>query len=287
VQARSGLLFLALLAAPAPEGWLPDLESGMKAAEKSGRPILVVTAWANDQCDDCKAWRDRVQKDVGFREAAARFERVEWLYGSLSGKVIPWTRRNGGTSDNPTLQVFVADPEGKVIARAPDADALEAKPLVEFLRVQFDAWERTHVGSKIPFEPAEVEGTGEGAARTVACRALDDARTEKRPAAVYVWRKGTDDGDAKAKAEVAACRKFARESLRGADAVKAAEGWTLLFLDLSEPDQALLAKSLGAEAAPQVILLVPGEEKPLLLDRAISGGGLAHHFRKHAPAKGR
>lgn len=43
-------LALALPWAPAqaapPEGWHPNLEAGLEAAEKSGRPLLVITAWA-------------------------------------------------------------------------------------------------------------------------------------------------------------------------------------------------------------------------------------------------
>ena len=40
--------FALLLAAPAlaaPDGWLTKLEDGQKAAKRSGKPILVVTAW--------------------------------------------------------------------------------------------------------------------------------------------------------------------------------------------------------------------------------------------------
>ena len=40
--------FTLLFAAPmlaAPEGWLGKFEEGQKAARRSGKPILVVTAW--------------------------------------------------------------------------------------------------------------------------------------------------------------------------------------------------------------------------------------------------
>ncbi len=42
------LLALAWLAAPAaaaPEGWHTSMKDGLEAAKKSGRPLLVVTAW--------------------------------------------------------------------------------------------------------------------------------------------------------------------------------------------------------------------------------------------------
>ena len=37
----------APLAAAAPEGWHGSLEKGLDAARRSGKPLLVVTAWGN------------------------------------------------------------------------------------------------------------------------------------------------------------------------------------------------------------------------------------------------
>ncbi len=222
-----------------------------------------------------------------MRSAAARFERVEWLYGTLSGKVIPWTKARGGTGDDPSVQAFVVDHEGKLVERASDAVAHQAREFAAFLLRQADAWDRTHARTRVPFLPPEITAEGEGEARRVACRALVDAAAEKVPAAVYVWRKETPGDDAKAKAEASASRRFAKESLGSAEAEKAAAGWVLVALDRSDPDQARLAKSLGVEAAPAVVLLVPGEAKPILLEKGISGGGLALHFRRHAPVKGK
>ncbi|MHC4913390.1 MAG: hypothetical protein ACYTE5_10415 [Planctomycetota bacterium] len=43
----------ALLAAggalAAPEGWHKSLEDGTKAAKRSGKPILVITTWRDEQ----------------------------------------------------------------------------------------------------------------------------------------------------------------------------------------------------------------------------------------------
>lgn len=44
----AALVALGLLATPAPaapEGWHTTLEAGVAAAEKSGKPILLITAW--------------------------------------------------------------------------------------------------------------------------------------------------------------------------------------------------------------------------------------------------
>jgi hypothetical protein len=287
VHTRAAALILGLLLAPAPEGWHGDLDAGLKAAKESGKPVLVVTLWGNDQCLVSMGWREKVQRNATVRSLAARFERVEWLYGTLSGKVIPWTRSRGGTSDDPKVQAFVVEHDGKLVARCPDADVMEPRALSIFLQREAEAWDRTHARTKVPFLPPEIATEGEGATRKVTCRALLDAKAEKVPAAVYVWKKALPTDDAKGKAESEACRRFDRESLGSAEAAKAAEGWTLVLLDRADADQALLAKSLGVEVAPAVVLVVPGEPKPVVLDRGIGGGGLAVHFRKYAPAKGR
>lgn len=39
----------ALPALASPEGWHRTLDDGLKAAKKSGKPVLMVTAWSNEQ----------------------------------------------------------------------------------------------------------------------------------------------------------------------------------------------------------------------------------------------
>ena len=41
------LLSSGVLAAP--EGWHSKLEDGLKAAKKSGKPVLVITTWTDGQ----------------------------------------------------------------------------------------------------------------------------------------------------------------------------------------------------------------------------------------------
>ena len=40
---------LPLAALAAPEGWHRTLDDGLKAAKRSGKPVLVATAWNNEQ----------------------------------------------------------------------------------------------------------------------------------------------------------------------------------------------------------------------------------------------
>ncbi len=37
-----------------------------------------------------------------MKAVLSRFESVEWFYDGLNGKIIPWTKENGGTSDDPS-----------------------------------------------------------------------------------------------------------------------------------------------------------------------------------------
>ena len=214
----------------------------------------------------------------------SRFETVEWLYDGLNGKIIPWTKQNGGTSDDPSVLTFAVGHDGKVIEKCADAEAHQPKAFAAWLRARADAWEKIHPRTKVPFEPAVLAVSGEGAARTVSCAAMDEAKAAKRPVALYIGREERSGDEAKAKAEIAACRKFEKEALGADEPAKAAAGWLLLRLDRADADQALLAKSLGVETAPAVVLLAPGAEKPVVLDRQATGGSLAYQLKKLAPA---
>ncbi len=48
---RTTLLTLALagVAFAAPEGWHKSMKDGLAAAKKSGKPVLVVTLWTDQQ----------------------------------------------------------------------------------------------------------------------------------------------------------------------------------------------------------------------------------------------
>jgi len=41
----AALVTLATLALSAPEGWHTSMKDGLEASSKSGKPLLVVTAW--------------------------------------------------------------------------------------------------------------------------------------------------------------------------------------------------------------------------------------------------
>jgi len=47
--AAFGAIALLASAAAAPEGWHEKLEDGLKAAKRSGRPVLVITTWTDQQ----------------------------------------------------------------------------------------------------------------------------------------------------------------------------------------------------------------------------------------------
>jgi hypothetical protein len=210
---------------------------------------------------------------------------VEWLYDGLNGKVIPWTKEHGGTSDDPAVQVFVVVAGGSRVTRAPRDSAYTPGTFAKWLKEEADAFEKTHPATRIPFVAAEVTVRTEGATKIWSCTATDDARTGKRPVFLYVGRGDLDAADKAEKVQAAASRKLEKGLLDSETVAKALDGWTLVKLDVADPDQLGYAKSLGVEKAPALVLIVPGEEKPQILDVSITPDSLAFKLKKLAPKK--
>lgn len=222
-----------------------------------------------------------MQTDAEVLKQVARYEAVEWLYDGLNGKIIPWTKENGGTSDDPSILAFVVGPDGKVAAKCPGNEAYQPKAFRDWLKTQGDAWEREHPSTKVPFARAEAAMAGEGTDRKAVCAALEEAVAAKRPVLLYFGRDSAEAGDRKAQVEAAACRKFEKETLSSTRAAEAAEGWVLLRFDLAGEAVRALALRHGVERGPVLVALVPGEEEPLLFEASTSGGSLAYALKKH------
>ncbi len=251
-----------------------SLEDGLKAAKKSGKPLLVITMWRNGVCSGCDSWQDRVPRDPDVAKQLRRFEQAEWLYDGLGGKVIAWTREHGGTSDDPSVQAFVVTPSTGSVARAPRDTAYVPAEFAKWLTLQADAFEREQSETKVSFEPADVVNGR--------CRELEAARSSGKPTLLYVLRTDRADSDKAAKAQAAACRKFEKSALDSDVAQKASEGWVRLKLDLADAAQAAVAKSLGVDKAPTLLAFVPGEDKPQDLGSAPDGAALAFKLKKLA-----
>ncbi len=262
-----------------------NLEDGLKAAKKSGKPLLVVTIWKEGVCNSCDTWRGRVPKDADVARQLSRFERVEWLYDGLNGKVIPWTKEHGGTSEDPAVQVFVVGLGGREVTRAPRDSAFAPEAFAKWLKDEADTFGKAHPVTRIPFVAAQVTKTQGGTTPTWSCAAIDDARSSKIPVLVYVGRGEPDASDKAAKAQAAASRKLEKGLLDSETAAKALDGWTLVKLDVADADHLAYAKSLGVEKAPALLLIVPGEEKPQVVDPSITADSLAFKLKKLAPKK--
>jgi hypothetical protein len=213
--------------------------------------------------------------------ALRRFELVDWQYDGLGGKVIRWTQENGSDHDDPSVLAFVAQSDGTVLEKA--KDAYTPSSFAKWLNRMADKVERANPKTRVPLVRADVVAEGEGAARKVRCAALDAAREAGKPVLVYVGRSsGADDGKAE-KTQVATSRRFEKGTLSAKSAAAACEGWVLLHLDLRDPDHRIVAKTLGVEKAPALLMLLPGAEKPESLGTKLSGQSLAYKLKKHAP----
>ena len=202
-----------------------------------------------------------------------KVEAVEWHYDGLKGKIIPWTKENGGHSDDPSVQAFLVARDGNVFARCPDAKAYSASGLADWLAEQIRAYEKKYPRLSLAFE--EPDGL---------VRDGDDVTwsQDARPLLLFVGREERRDDDRSAQKQVKETRKFEKRAFKHKDLAEAAKGWTLVRLDLANEDHALLARGLGVTEAPALLMFLPDEEKPQDLKR-IKAASLLYHLKKHAP----
>jgi hypothetical protein len=217
-----------------------------------------------------------VPADEKVKKELPRFELVEWLYDGLNGKIIPWTKKHGGKSDDPSVQAFVVASSGEVIERCPDGTAYGASAFAKWLREHALAYAKKHPRTAVPFQPAEVVEQGD----SWRCAAFDAARKEGKPVLLYFGREARKS-DAKAvKKEAAASRKLESKTLDSKSVAEAAKGFVLLRFDLAEEGHRAFAKTLGVTAAPALLAYGPGAEKPEVWDAKISSSSLSYRLKK-------
>ena len=226
-----------------------------------------------------------MRTDEKVAKQLARFETVEWLYDGLGGKIIGWTKSNGGTSDDQSCQAFVVKRDGTVLSRCPDASAHAAGGFEKWLKEQADAYERENPRTQMPFVLTDVKASGEGEEKKFTCASLGEARAAKRPVLLYFGREGAPEADKALKAQVTAARKFEKGVLDSKAAADAASGWVLLRLDLSDDDHVAFAKTLGVSGAPTLLLFAADAEKPEDLSKGLTAPSLAFQLGKHPPSR--
>jgi hypothetical protein len=204
----------------------------------------------------------------------AAYELVRQIYDGLNGKIIPWTKDNGGTSDDPSVQAFVVGLDGKVQARAPDSTAYQPSGFAKWLKEQSAVYERAHPRTRMPFVRAEVAEGEE------TCAAVKKAQEADRRILLYFGREEKEGQERAAKKEAAAAKKFEKKTLDSKSAAEAAKGWTLLRFDLANPDHTRFAKTLGVETAPRLLMILPDAEEPMDLGERISPSTLGYQMKK-------
>jgi hypothetical protein len=224
-----------------------------------------------------------VQPDAKVARILARFEPVEWLYDGLNGKVVQWTLAQGNTNHDPSILAFVVGRDGKVFASLMDGKQYQAGAFAGWLEEQADAYERQHPSTRLPFVRPKVSVRGEGADARAACADLDEARAAKKPVLLYFGRGSFAEDDKRGKKENKLARKLEKGTLDSKAAEKECAGWVLLRFDLADEAHAVLARGLGVDAAPALLLWAPASEAPDVLDKGISGAGLATLLKKHGP----
>lgn len=229
-----------------------------------------------------------MQKSADLQPVFARFETVEWLYDGLNGRIIPWTKQHGGTSDDPSGQAFVVGVDGRVLARCPDAKAHAASAFATWAGEQADLYEKSHPRTRVQLLRAGVSLDGSGADARATCQEYDAALAARQPILLYVGRDSFEEADRVGKAEAAAAAKLEKGALDSKSAAEASVGWRLLRIDLARAPDRAFAALLGVKAAPALVLVpVPAEGAaavPQILPRATDGASLAYALKKHGPA---
>jgi len=210
-----------------------------------------------------------------------RFEPVEQHYDGLNGKIIKWTLENGNTNHDPSILAFVVGRDGKVFSSLMNGPQYQAASFSKWALEQADAYEKEHPSTAMPFLPGHVAVEGEGTDAKVTCDEIEKAREAGQPLLLYFGRGSFDADDKKARKENALARKFEKGTLDSKTAAKECAGWMLLRFDLANGEHARLASTLGVEAAPDLLLWLPADEKPTVLGRTASGGKLAYHLKTY------
>ncbi|MHC4471795.1 MAG: hypothetical protein ACYTDY_02520 [Planctomycetota bacterium] len=205
-----------------------------------------------------------------------RFELVEWLYDGINGKIIPWTKQHGGTSNDPSVQAFVVAASGEVVARSPDGTTYGASAFAKWLLKQALDYAKKHPRTRVPFKPAEVRKEGV----TWRCPALSEAQKAKKPVLLYFGREARKGAGKAARKEAEAARKLESKTLDSKSVAAAAKGWVLLRFDLAEEEHRAYAKTLGVSAAPALLAWTPGAEKPEDWGAKITASSLAYRLKK-------
>jgi hypothetical protein len=233
-----------------------------------------------------------VPVDEAVKKQLVGFELVQWNYDGLGGKVISWTKENGGESDDPNVQAFVLDFDGNVRSRADERAVFTPAQFGRWLKQQSASYAKDYPQTRLQLTRAVVELATPSDDKTsesrATCAALETARQSGAPILVYVGHGPATSGTPSraTKAEIKACVRFESDALNSKQAHMAAKKWTLLRIDRSRPADAALARSLGVTKAPAIVLLpaptkaAPEKRTPVLLDGKTTGLALAHQLKK-------
>jgi len=208
-----------------------------------------------------------------LKKVLPRVEAVEWLYDGLNGKIIKWTLENGNTHKDPSCLVFLVGRDGKLVSSCPGGQAYSASGMSKWLKAEVAKYERSHPRTRVAFLMSEPES-------------LEQARESGKNVLVYFGRESYLPKDKRGKSQRKACAKFEKGTLNSKKAADAAKGWVLLRFDLAQKAHAELAKKLGVEAAPALLMFLPRAEKPQDLGSRLKGPNLAYLLKKHPPGGG-
>lgn len=185
------------------------------------------------------------------QEAVQVFERVEWKYDGIGGRVIQWTKQHGNANDDPSVLVWVLDAKESVIG-APSAGEYQAPgPFAKWLsemKVEHDR--------KTARIPPEMAVQWEESSATV-MEGVTSAIDQGKPVFVYVAIPQERQDEKEWKAARKECLKFEHGALADKGLAELAAKCYSVRLDFSDDAVKDLVKAWGVKRAPALVLIDP------------------------------
>lgn len=192
---------------------------------------------------------------------------VEWRYDGPDGKVIKWTNEHGNRMKDPAYQVWILRPDLTEFARWGPNRIYEPESFVRWLEEQAKEWAAAATGAGgggVPKIKFQEESAKEGEGGEFRFEEIDKAcASGDRPVLIYFQQPGTGSSLAtRGRAEESkASREFEKGVLASDAIIKLAGRFECFRIDMSREADRRLAKKLGVETAPAVVLWGAGGGK--------------------------
>lgn len=246
------------------------LEDGKKAAEKSKKPILLVTLWAAGNDPICDKWKAQVLGDEAVKEPLAKYEWVEWEYDGVDGAVIKWTKAHGNTNDEPSYLVWVLNVKEEVFAE-PGATARSVESFSSWLTTTAEDFVATGGGKLKTMKVEFAEATYQEEGGATVLMGLKAAKEGGMPALLYFYIPASFDKDKKLGDDAKRCRKLEGGAMGDEKVGETASNFLCVKIDLTTDKGKKVAGDYKVKEGPTLVILDWKAKTPKTITNAATG----------------